>query len=244
MTNAAVRCAEELSWAINQSPRDGFLYEAMANFLESLGDRQQAAKAYRRLLEILPHDFYGNLQLGRLLVDLGQPTEAEELLLRATAQRPGVPDAWNELGDAYMAQRKYSQALGAYERAAKFRPREPSYVMCMGLSLARLNRRSEAIAMYRRAIEMEPNSWQTRFELATELATENQLAEALREYSEVLRLNPTHTVSHINLGVLLARQNRFDEAIRQFEVALQLEPTNTAAADYLRQVTEWRRRRE
>lgn len=244
VTNAVVKSAEELSWAINQSPRDHFLYEAMANFLESLGDRQQATKVYRKLLELLPHDFYGNLQLGRLLVDLGQSVEAEKLLRRAATQRPGIPDAWVELGDACMAQKKYSQALEAYERAAKFRPHEASYVSCVAMSLARLNRRTEAIAAFRRAIELRPDSWETRFELATELASDNQVAEALREYSDVIRLNPNHTVSHINFGVLLARQNRLDEAIRQFELALQLDPTNAAAADYLSQVTQWRGQRK
>jgi tetratricopeptide (TPR) repeat protein len=212
--------------------------------LESLGDRPQAAKAYQRLHELVPHDFYCNLQLGRLLGELGRLSEGEKLLLQAASQRPGVPDVWKELGDVSMAQNKYPQALEAYERAVKFQPREASHLSYLALALAKLNRHAEAIAAYRRAIQMRPEFWEAHFGLAGELAADNQVAEAMREYMEAIRLNPGHAVSRINLGVMLVRQDRLDDALKQFEAALQLEPTNAAAADYLRQISDRRNRKK
>jgi len=236
-TNAVYQSGEELLRAIQRAPQDHWLHEGLASLYEAVGDLKRAAGAYRKVHELLPQDFYGNLQLGRFLGKVGQPAEGEPLLRQAARQRPSMPDAWVELGNACMAQAKYAPALEAFERASKVRPREASYVSSVAAALAKLNRHAEAITTYRRAIEMKPDFWEPHIGLAGELVAGNQLAEAAREYVEVIRLNPGHVVSRINLGVVLFRQGRFDEAIQQFEAALQLDPANSSAADYLRQAT-------
>jgi len=60
-TNAVMRTGQELVDAIQRAPQDPFLQEGFANFLEAVGDRKQAAGAYQKLLELLPHDYYGCL---------------------------------------------------------------------------------------------------------------------------------------------------------------------------------------
>lgn len=235
-TNAVMRTGQALVDAIQRAPEDPILQEGFANFLEAVGDRRQAAGAYRKMLELLPNDFYAKLQLGRLYGELGQPAEGEPLLQQAAGQRPSVPDVWAELGDVQMAQQKYTEALESYTRGLSFRPKDPGYICYRANALAKLNRRTEAIATYRGAIQIQPEMSEAHFELAGLLAAENHVAEALREYAEAIRLNPRHPVSRINFGVMLVRQGRLNDAIQQFEVALQLDPQNTAAAEYLRQV--------
>ncbi len=236
-TNAIMRSGEELVRAIQRLPQDHWLYEGLASLYEAVGDFKRAGEAYRKVHELLPQDFYGNLQLGRFLGRAGQLAEAERLLQQASRQRPNIPDPWVELGNVCMGQAKYSTALGAYERAAELRPGEASYAASVAAALSRLNRHLEAIAAYRQAIQLKPDSWEPHFELAGELAGDNQLEAALSEYTEAVRLNPNHVVSRINLGVVFFRQGRLQEAIKQFQNALQLDPTNAAAAEYLRQAT-------
>ena len=236
-TNAVMRSGQELVNAIQRAPQDHFLHEGLANLYEAVGDRKRAVGAYQKVLDLLPHDFYGKLQLGRLQGELGQPAEGELLLQQAARQRPGIPEVWTELGDVQMAQKKYAAVLDSYARAIKLRPQEASYLCYQANALDKLNRRVEAIAAYRRAIQLRPDVSQAHFELAGLLVAENQVTEALREYAEAIRLNPRHVVSRINLGVVLVRQNRLDEALQQFAVALQIDPQNAAAAEYFRQVT-------
>lgn len=242
-TNAIFRSGEELLRALQRAPQDHFLHEGLANLYEALGDVKRAAGEYQKMLELLPHDFYGKLQLGRLQGELGRPAEGEPWLRQAARQRPSVPEVWAELGDAQMAQKNYSGALDSYTQGIKLRPQDAGYLCYQAKAFARLNRSREAIAAYRRAIQLRADVSDVHFELAGLLAGDNEVVEALREYAEAIRLDPRHAVSRINLGVVLVRQNRLDEAIQQFEVALQLEPTNAAAADYLRQVTGRRNRR-
>ena len=113
-----------------------------------------AVAAYRRLRDLVPDDFYADLQLGRLLGEQGQPEQGEAILEAATKLRPNVPDAWFELGNLLAAQGKYSKALDCMGRAARFYPRDPSYVCYTAQLLAKLNRHSEAIEQYRKVIQM------------------------------------------------------------------------------------------
>lgn len=242
-TNAIMRAGQSLVDAIQRAPHDAFLQEGFANFLEAVGDRRQAAGAYRKVLELLPHDYYARLQLGRLQGELGQPADGEPLLREAARQRPSVPDAWAELGNVQMAQQKYAAALESYSTAIERRPSDARYLCFQANALARLGRNAEAMTTYRRALQINSGLSEAHFELAGLLAAENELVEAAREYTEALRLNPGHANTRINFGVVLSRQGQLDDAIQQFRLALQLEPNNAAAAEYLRQISARREQR-
>ncbi len=242
-TNALDRARAEFEAAVSRAPADGFLHENYANFLESIGNKQAALAEYLKITEVWPHDFYGCLQAGRLLGELGHLQEAKPLLERAAAKRPSLPEPWFELGVVLASEFNYAEALKCFERAARMRPSDGSYLAYKAKALSKLNRRGEAIEIYRDVIKMNSNSWAAHFELAGELAATDQVAEGIKEYIEVTRLNPRHAVARVNLGVMLVRQNRLDEAIRQFEIALSLEPNNAAARDYLNQVTARRNQR-
>jgi tetratricopeptide (TPR) repeat protein len=233
---AVQRVRGEFQTLLQRAPNDPYLYEGLANFLEALGDREGAIAAYRRIIELLPQDFYASLQLGRLLGEQGQPAAGQPFLENATRLRPSLPEAWYELGSVLGAQEKFPAALDCMQRAARTRPQDPAYVCYTAKVLAKMRRRAEAIQHYRRAIQMRPDFWEARFELAGELAFDNQVNEALREYAEAIRINPRHATTRVNFGVMLVRVNRLEEAIQQFEEALKIDPANRAAQDYLTQV--------
>ena len=233
---AAQRVRESYQALLQRSPGDAFLYEGLANFLEAIGDAKGALATYRKLNELLPHDFYACLQLGRLLGEEGQPEQGQPFLENATRLRPSLPESWHELGAALAAQEKFPAALNCMREAERIRPQDPANVCYTGKVLAKLHRRAEAIERYRRAIQLRPEYWEARFELAGELAGHNQINDAIREYAEVLKYNPRHALTHVNLGVMLVRVNKLEEAIRRFQDALKIEPTNRVALDYLAQV--------
>ena len=233
---ASQQARAALAAALQRAPEDGYLYEGSANFYEALQDWPAAMAAYRRLLDLVPDDFYACLQLGRILGDQGQPAEGEPLLEQAARLRPSLPDAWYELGNVQTAESKFVPALECMERAARLRPQEVSYIWYAGRLLGKLNRHGEAIEHFRRALKMSPDDWEAHFGLAGELVAVNQPDEAVREYAAAVNLNPRHVPSHLNLGVVLVRLNRLDEAIACFQDALKLEPENRTAQEYLASV--------
>jgi tetratricopeptide (TPR) repeat protein len=242
-TNVLAETRAEFATAIARAPEDVFLHENYANFLESIGDKQRSLAEYLKITELLPHDFYGCLQAGRMLREMGRLKEAKPLLQRASVSRPSLPDAWFELGIVLATEANYAEALEYLERAVKMRPTDGSYLANKAKVLSKLNRHSEAIQIYRDLIKLYSGSWEGHFELAGELATAGDVAEAIKEYNEAMRLNPRHAVVRVNLGVMLVRQNRLDEAIKQFEIAVSLDPNYAEAKDYLRQVSAQRNQR-
>jgi tetratricopeptide (TPR) repeat protein len=242
-TNNLAQARADFETAVKQAPADAFLHENYANFLEATGDLPRALAEYLKIVELLPHDFYGCLQAGRLCSQMGRLAEAKPLLKRACQTRPTLPEPWFELGVTLANETNYSEALDCFKHAAQVRPAEGSYVTYQARMLVKLNRHPEAIRAYRDAIKINGTDWNTHFELAGELAAANAAVAAGQEYEEVIRLNPRYSVAHVNLGVVLVHQNRLDEAIQQFEYALELEPSNAAARDYLTRVSAQRNRR-
>lgn len=236
-TNVVTQARADFETALTRAPTDNFLHENHGNFLESIGDNPGALAEYLKITELLPQDFYGCLQSGRMLRESGRAAEAAPLLRRAAAERPSLPEPWFELGMAVAEHGDYAEALGFFERAVQLRPTDGSYLAHQAKALSKLNRHAEAIGVYRAALQLYGGSWEGHFELAGELAGVNEVAESIKEYTEVVRLNPRHAVARVNLGVMLVRQNRMAEAIHEFENALGLDPDNAAAKDYLRQVS-------
>ncbi len=235
-TNVVTQTRGEFETAVARAPRDSDLRENFANFLEAIGDRQAALVQYRAITEIYPHDFYGCLQAGRLVGEVGQMIEARDLLERAAIHRPSLPEPWYELGIVAATENRFEEALGYFERAVAIRPQDGNFLAYKAKSLSKLGRRDEAIAIYRQAIQTQRGGWEAHFELAGELAAKGEVGESIKEYSEVLRINPRHAVSHVNLGVMLVRQNRLTEAALCFETAVQIDPNYREAREYLEQV--------
>jgi tetratricopeptide (TPR) repeat protein len=235
-TNVLLKAQMEFEAAKARTPGDTAMRENYANFLEAVGAKSAALAEYRAITELLPHDFYGCLQTGRMLGEAGQRESARDFLERARQHRPSLPEPWFELGVVLAAGGDYVAALKHFERAVSMRPQDGAYLAYQAKALAKLNRRTEAVAIYRQAIQTQRGGWEAHFELAGELAAAGDVAESIKHYLEVVRLNPQHAVTRINLGVVLVRQNRLAEAVQQFEVALQLNPDSREARDYLTQV--------
>jgi tetratricopeptide (TPR) repeat protein len=235
-TNAVALTRSVFEAAVARDPQDSMLRENYANFLEAIGDRANALAQYQKITEILPHDFYGCLQAGRMLGEMGRTTEARNLLERAASHRPSLPEPWYELGIVVASENKFGEALGNFDRASRIRPQDGNFLAYKAKALSKLNRHDEAIQIYREAIKTQRGGWEAHFELAGELANKGEVAESIKEYTEVLRINPRHAVSHVNLGVMLVRQNRMTEAVICFETALRIDPNYREARDYLNQV--------
>jgi tetratricopeptide (TPR) repeat protein len=240
---AAQHVRAEFAAALKLAPRDGYLYEGLANFLEAINDPQDTIAAYRQLIELLPDDFYACLQLGRLLGEQGKPEQGEPLLERAAQLRPSLPDVWFELGNVHLGTEQFELALQDYERANELEPSDATYRSYVGKALSKLNRSAEAIQRYHQALQLEPDLWETHFALGDELVTVNQIAEAGREYAEVVRLKPGNALAHLDLGVMQARLGQFDDALREFDETLRLEPGNQQAQEYIDRVQGWKNRR-
>ena len=219
-----------------RTPEDYFLHENFALFLQSTGDRAAAADEWRRVHELVPHDYLPFFQRGRLLSQLGEKSEAEAQLREAAELRPSLTEAWIELGNVLAAQNKFTEALASYAEARTQRPNDAQIYFRSGKVHALQNNHAAAVENYRTAIQLNPENWEAHYELGGELDAAGQLAAALTEFGTAADLNPNFSRVHFNFGVLLAKLGHLDEAQNQFEETLRLEPGYKLAQDSLAKI--------
>ena len=132
-------------------------------FVENaLGNVDASIAAYRKSVAAKPDVFESNLNLGLQLAKTGQP-DAEKFLRAATRLKPtshveeGQYRAWLALGQT-LEKSKPEEALGAYQKAAEFQPKEAEPHFAAGMLLEQENKFADAEQEYKRALELDPGS--------------------------------------------------------------------------------------
>ena len=220
------------------APEDFELRANFALFLQATHDLPGAVAEWRRIHELVPHDFLPFYELGHLSNLLGQNSEAETPLRTAVKLRPSLTEAWSDLACALAAQSKFTEALDSYAVAQKQRPQDGQTLLGIAKIHARQGDHLKAMEDYRAAVLLNPRNWEAHFELGGELDAAGRQNEALAEFGEAVRLRPDYSRAHFNHGVLLAKQGRLDEARNEFTEALRLEPGYKNAQGALTQLPE------
>lgn len=83
---------------------------------------QAAARIYRRILAVDPHNEDALFNLGLTLYDLEDYQAAQDALAQATDLKPDDGDAYEALGATFVKLRSYDKARAALERAVTLKP--------------------------------------------------------------------------------------------------------------------------
>jgi tetratricopeptide (TPR) repeat protein len=242
---AAAKARADFQDAVARAPADFYVHENYADFLQAVQDANGALAEWRKVLELIPHNFLPYFSLGRVLASQDQAAEAETNLLQAVTLRPDFAEGWLALAQLHSGQAKPESLQLALEdigRARQLRPNDPRVYYQYGRAYSKLNRRADAIASYAKAVELKPDYWEARAEWGGHLGLDGKLAEARKQFEEVVRLKPEFAMGHLNLGVALMKLGQLDDAQRQFEETLRLDPKNTLARTCLAQIQELKRK--
>jgi tetratricopeptide (TPR) repeat protein len=216
-----------LQSALAQNPKDfqgwydlGFVHDSLNKFAEAISD-------YKKSIELNPHVFESNLNLGLLFAQQGNNQEAEKYLTAATRLKPNVqPEsamerAWLALGKV-LEDHNPQQALSAFREAAKVRPKNAEPHLAQARLLERQGQLTQARAEYKQASMLASTADDRRAALAglvnTAVAT-NSGAEAESALREYLNQNPKDSSAHVMFGRLLANQDKKEEAIAELNQA-------------------------
>ena len=155
--------------------------------------------------------------------DWQRPTQqiAQELSIIA---KPGAAGAQNDLGNRCYLERRFDEAINAYQRALSLRPDFPEGYNNLSICFYELGRMDESLAAARRAISLRPNYPEAHNNFANSLQRKGMLAEAVDEYRRVLTIRPDDLQAMGNLAVALESSGRLDEAIYVFEKLLAAKP--------------------
>ncbi len=201
--------------------------QAMA--LHQQGQLHQAETIYRQLIAAAPGLFPPYFLLGMLRLQTGDSATAATLLGQALELQPGDPGALLHYGLALHGQKRFEEALAAYDRVLRVQPGMIAARVGRGGALRALDRAEEALAEYEQALVVDPNdadAWNVRGVLLRSL---KRTDEALESLNRAVALEPDSAEILQNRGELLWEEKTdYPAAIRDLESAMALDANRPA----------------
>jgi tetratricopeptide (TPR) repeat protein len=193
--NVPERALEAYHKAIELEPNYYEPYHALGVFYFYRGKYPQALEQFRKSIERAPR-FEEYTNLGAVLDELGQDTEAEQALLTSVRlHRTGR--ALNSLGAMRAYQKRDAEAVEFYTGAIKEEPGQYVYFENLADSYRRLGRIGEAKTAYLKAIDLaelelnqNPNQGYPRSFVAYMAARLGDSKKARNEIEQALTLSP------------------------------------------------------
>ena len=189
---------------------------------QSLQARNMSADALalcRALWASQPDDPDLLLDLGALLLTLGEHAAALPCYQRAAVRQPGLAGAHAGIGAALYALGRPADAIPHYDRALGLQPNDPDTLTNQGTALYALGRNEDALRSYDAALRLRPVlaiAWYNRGNLLRETG---RLTESLASLDRALAIQPDFALARNNRGVTLQLLNRHAEALEAHDRA-------------------------
>jgi tetratricopeptide (TPR) repeat protein len=185
---------------------------------------EDAAAAFRHVIELDPQDVWGRQNLAICLDKLGHRDQAIQQFQRALALKPRFGLAWLGLGQVYEEAGRQREAEECYRQALTNRIHRAEELTTLARFCQSRKWFEAASTNYAEAIELSPTDAQLRFEAGFSLAALGRHAEAAQRYAEAIQLSPDVAQAHFLLGLELGKLKKPGDAEREFREAARLMP--------------------
>jgi len=202
------------------------------------GDQRAAlfeSVATQRLAKY-PDDFNANYNMGDLLLNRGNASEAVTYFQKAADADPRSAVAATELGVALVTASRIPEAEEQFKRALNI---DPGYVDArfnLASVEASVGNWEAAVADLKKTMADRPDYTKAPERLGEvlmvwgdTLAKSGKDSEAIEKYREALGYRDSDVQLHGRLGMAFARMDRLDESQTEFETILRLDPSDATA---------------
>jgi len=139
--------------AVQAHPNSRFSYNMFGTFYLRRNEYEKALQMYDKVIQIAP-DWYGTyVNVGSIYDEMGQYEKAIDPLKKSIAIRPSYGGYVN-LGAAYFGLKRFADAAGAYQEAAKLDPQQHVIWGDLGAALYYGGKKDQATAAHGKAIEL------------------------------------------------------------------------------------------
>jgi tetratricopeptide (TPR) repeat protein len=204
-----LRRAYELLFACARlHPAHGPLFLAMGRLLYDMGLGAQAARAFERAVQLLPHDPHAHYLLGFVYTSLGRESWALMAWRRAVELAPEAHSLRYDLGSMYVRSGRYDLASLEFQRVLEQWPDDLETIFMLGLCYKELSDPGHAIQLFEKVLQRNPRHAQALYYLgACYLQIGNtSLGKAyLRRYDHLSRQSATSSNGAPRRGALAGR---------------------------------------
>ena len=189
------------------------------------GRHAEAQKSCREALQAEPNHADALHLMGALSVRESRPDAAIEWICQAIRQDP-KPIYICNLGSILQSQRRFDEALQAFDKAVQLNPGDaPTWKKLAGV-LADLKRAEEAALCYQRVLTLDVRDWDAAYRAGQQLHAAGKFEEALASLDLAHELDPKQAVVLKMRADTLCRLQRFEAALDDNRRANVLDPDN------------------
>ena len=188
---------------IDNDSDNWMLYDQHARFLKAIGDKQNAAIQWKKVIERIPHHFMVRYELGVLLKSSELTVSlAEQYLREAIELRPYIPQVHSELGLCLGRQNRYQEAIESFQEATRLNPNDVNVHVNWAIALNFMKKTSEAIQRLETALNISTNNLSAHLNMARFLAPSKDWDRVRFHLNQVVRLDPNNAEASEALGKL------------------------------------------
>ncbi len=154
-----------------------------------LGRYEDAIKAHKQAIRLMPEWAEANVNLGADYSKLGRYEDAIETYMQTIRIKPGYAPAHYNLGVVYGKLGRYDEAIEAYKQAISLEPNDAASYNNLGNVYSKLSRYEEAKEAYRQATRIKPNLVEAHYNLGAVCLFLGDKNSALEQYKILKTLN-------------------------------------------------------
>jgi tetratricopeptide (TPR) repeat protein len=154
---------------------------------------------------------------GVLAGSLGRKEQAESLLRESRTRDPELVPARVALGQLYLGQFRYAEAVAVAARKDPSVPQEARLERILGTAHERLDDFESAVPHFRAAVQLDPSDMASMMALARIYRRRNDGLSAQRQLRLLVDKDPFHDEAREMLALLYLEEGKLDAATEQIE---------------------------
>lgn len=215
-----------ITQAIARNPQFILYYANRASLYQQLGRYAEAVADYQQSVLLGSRDPVVWTQLGHSLYALKKPLDAAKVYLQSLEFDPNQFYVHHILGDIYIKNELYEQALTSLQEALRLQPDSVEVMINMASALLGLKRNSEAMDYYEKALAIQPENAYIHFNMGVAWIQFGQHALGEKCYQQAIATNPKLIQPYINLATFYQSENKVDLVPEYFNKAREVDPEN------------------
>jgi tetratricopeptide (TPR) repeat protein len=217
---ATVTVPDPLMAEMRTALRSPQVYGELGQHASVSGDWPEAARLFRKAIDLAPDDAIMRLNLAQTLSRMGNVRAALAELEAAIRVDPRFARAHFMMGTLLERSGRDEEAIDRYTAAVTHDPRLRDAHLRLADALRRIGRLEASLSSYQRVLELDPDSEEARFGEAMALVRLSRHAEARDRLHAAMSLHPDQPAFSQALARLLAASP--DPQVRDGQRALDL----------------------
>jgi predicted O-linked N-acetylglucosamine transferase (SPINDLY family) len=185
------------------------------------GKVADAARLYRRIINVNPHNLHAVHFLGVAEAAAGNIDRAKALIDRSLQSNPVNLEFLENYAAVLHRAREHDAIIALCERFGPIAPESVALLHAGAAAQLAQGRHSAAIAQLKQLLAQHPDHFPAHFMLGSALAKTKQYEAAIASYDRALALNPQLAEAHLDKGTVYFAQRSYDAALLAYDQALQ-----------------------